>query len=117
MRISDWSSDVCSSDLLTQQRAVRGAGNSGKVVEADHDSTDAGVDGRLEGRQHDVVHAVGAGVDGVVVAPRFRKAIAGEVLGCSHHRSGAGKIVTWIALDNGKGEGGTEKRESGRAHV
>src|SRR3546814_2535203 len=44
MRISDWSSDVCSSDLRGQQRLV----GLGEVALGDHGAADAAVDRRAD---------------------------------------------------------------------
>src|SRR3546814_2741558 len=72
MRISDWSSDVCSSDLLLQQRREQRvvdqrSGEADALVEADEVGAGVGVDAaslRFEGRAQEGAGrslAVGAG--------------------------------------------------------
>ena len=58
---------------VVQQFAMRGAGNAGEIMKADHDGADIRLDRRLERRQHHVVHAVGRGIDRVVVAAGLRR--------------------------------------------
>ena len=98
------------SQQFAQQLAVRGARDARQVVEADHDRADAGIDRRLERRQHDVVHSIGAGINAVVVAPAFREAVAGKVLSGRHHRIRPRQIVLLVAFDHRRGKHGAEQR-------
>src|SRR3546814_14077400 len=63
MRISDWSSDVCSSDLLRDQRAVDPPGDD----RAGDERTGGHPAGRdfigTEGDQHDIGHLLERGED------------------------------------------------------
>ncbi|MEJ2379306.1 MAG: hypothetical protein P8Y71_29260 [Pseudolabrys sp.] len=79
-------------------------------MEADHDRADVRFDRRLERRQHHIVHAIGAGIDRIVVAPGLGEAVAGEMLGAGHHRVRPREIVLLVALDHGPAEGGAQHR-------
>ena len=104
-----------SAQQIAQQFAVCGAGDAGEIVEADHDGADARLDRRLERRQHHIVHAVGAQIDGVIVAPAFGEAVAGEMLGAGHHAVGQRQIGLLVTLDHGLGESRAQQRVFARA--
>src|SRR3546814_19951561 len=88
MRISDWSSDVCSSDLIAgRQHAIE------RHVRA-HDVAGAGVDRGLERRQIDVPQFAVGQLDLIVVTTAERRAVTGEMLGPRHDAAGAADVRT-----------------------
>src|SRR3546814_5601269 len=75
MRISDWSSDVCSSDLLLQDAQMLGGGRCGETDLLDDVAADAGA--AAQQRLHDlhprgVCQRLGKGCELVVVGRRAR---------------------------------------------
>jgi hypothetical protein len=100
---------------IRQQFAMRGARNARQIVKPDHDGAGAGIDRRFKGRQDNVVHAIRADIDGIVVTARLHQTVAGEVLGSCHYCIGSRQIFVLKALDHGNAEYRAEQRIFARA--
>src|SRR3546814_15700428 len=94
MRISDWSSDVCSSDLADQRRALDRGGHLAVLDQVG-----------LRGREHELaagdVDLAAAEIDGVEAALHrgddpLRLAVAAPPVGVGYarHRGGGGGLAT-----------------------
>src|SRR3546814_15329091 len=81
MRISDWSSDVCSSDLLARAVAGDGAQVARRQVEADRAPLSGGERDALEAAKRDA-RRTGDVREGEV---KLRDIVAGALPGVGHH--------------------------------
>jgi len=93
--------------------AVRG--DSGNLVERGHGRQCARAERRLEGREIDFAQRPFRHVDGVVIKPRFRRAISGEVLRAGHHRIDRLEAGALEALHARRGEEVAEMHVLARA--